>query len=60
MPACVNCSKTAIAQVGGVPLCVDCYAKMQNAELQRQQAFAITQSFNLAMMNHALAGTSWR
>jgi len=50
-PTCGQCGKPAIAQINGVPLCVQCYATLQNAELQRQQAAAIHQGQLAALLN---------
>lgn len=33
---CGQCGKPAVAQVGGIPLCVDCFTKLQNAHTAAQ------------------------
>jgi len=52
-PTCSQCGKPAIGEVGGQPLCVDCYTKLQNAHVAEQNARLQHLRHAMAMMNYS-------
>ena len=54
-PTCSQCGRTAIAKVNDVPICIDCYTKLQTANAQAQTAFVATLRHLMAMSNQAAA-----
>jgi hypothetical protein len=54
-PSCSQCGKPAITQLGDVPLCVDCYTKLQTAHTQAQAAFTASLRHLMALENRAAA-----
>jgi hypothetical protein len=52
--ACEQCGKRAIGHVNDVPLCVDCYAKLQAAYANEQAAEDMRRRGLIAQYNHIL------
>lgn len=50
---CSQCGKPSIGEVGGQPLCVDCYTKLQTAFAAQQSATLQQLRHSMAMMNYA-------
>lgn len=50
-----NDGKAAVATIGGQPLCVECYAKLQAAHTEQQNSALQMLRHQMAMMNHAAA-----
>jgi hypothetical protein len=52
---CGQCGRPAIGAVGGVPVCVECYTRLQNAHTAEMHARMQMIRHNMAMMNYATA-----